>query len=96
MSDGHLELLREEIRKERRWHLKSISITDYHRIQCDKFENIRGKKWTLLDTSNDLKLSLGYVSESLKLSKAFSDGIIVSSMTREQALDVIRGKVKSA
>lgn len=80
----------EQIRNERRWLEKSLGITQYHNSQQSKFEKTRGKKWTVQDTAQETKLSVGYISESLKLAKAHLRGIVFDGMTRENALKMIR------
>lgn len=78
-----------EIREERRWLRKALGIFSYHTLQQAKYENVRGNKWKVSDTANALHLSIGYISESIKLAK-FSVKIDFTQVTREKALDMIK------
>lgn len=79
----------EKIREEKNWLAKSLGIIAYHTLQQAGRENIRGKKWTVQDTANKLSMSVGYVSESIKLAK-MSSRINFNGMTREKALEIMR------
>lgn len=48
------------------------------------------KKWTMRESAAKLGISLGAISESLKLAKAVTDNHELERLTREEALDRIR------
>lgn len=80
----------EKIKNERRWLEKSLLISEYHSSQQSKFGKTRGLKWTLYNTAVHLNLSVGYVSESIKLAKGHAKGLNFDEMTRENALKMLR------
>jgi hypothetical protein len=73
------------------WIFKALSILEFHLDKCKNYSGIRGDRWRVEDTASELKLSVGYVSESLKLAKAFPryEGRF-DKMTREGALRLIK------
>lgn len=80
-----------KIKEETIWHRRVLSILIYHTSQQLKFENKRGNKWKVEDTARELKMSVGYISESIRLAKAipkFSGEL--EKLTREKALEKIR------
>jgi hypothetical protein len=79
----------ERIKNEKRWLEKSFIIIAFHNSKCKEHDNTRGNKWKVSDTSNALGLSIGYVSESIKLAK-MSSKYDFSEMTREKALDMVK------
>jgi hypothetical protein len=79
-----------QIRNEKNWLQKALGILAYHTFQQAKYENVRGYKWKVSDTAYVTELSVGYISESLKLAKR-STKYDFSKMTREKALDYLRG-----
>ena len=78
---------KEEIKHEKDWYQKCLLITSFHTTEAAKKEDKRNNKWTIKDTARELELSIGYVSESIKLVKC---GINIEKMTREKALERIR------
>jgi hypothetical protein len=77
--------------KEETWIFKCLSILEYHTNQCNGRSKTRGFKWRIEDTARELKLSIGYVSESIRLAKAFPqyDGRL-EKLTRENALKILK------
>ena len=73
------------------WLFKALSILEFHLDKCKNYSGIRGDKWRVEDTAKELKLSIGYTSESLKLARAFPKykGRL-EKMTREGALKLIK------
>ena len=78
---------KEEIKKEKDWYQKCLLITSFHTLEQSKRSNIRKEKWTIKDTARELELSVGYVSESLRL---VTSGINIEKLTRDKALRLIR------
>lgn len=80
-----------EIKNQKDWAKKCQDILNYHKEKCASKENIRGIKWKVQDTANDLDLSVGYVSESIKLAKALPrfNGTL-EKLTRENALKALK------
>lgn len=79
----------DSILAEKDWLKKSLSILAYHISQQAKHENVRTKKWKLSNTAFVLKMSIGYISESIKLAK-MSKKINLEGLTREKALETIK------
>ena len=75
----------EKIKKESIWHKKCKLIYLYHYRK--KKEN---SKWRVEDSSKELELSTGFISESLKLAKAISNNPILMKLNRETALKSLR------
>lgn len=80
----------DKIKNERRWLERSLLIVEYHSNQQSKFGKARGVKWTVHDTAEQLKLSVGYISEAVKIVRGHIRGLINDKMTREEALKVLR------
>ena len=78
---------KEEIKKEKDWFQKCLLITSFHTLEQSKRENIRNHKWTIKDTARELELSIGYVSESLRI---VVSGINVEKLTRDAALKLLK------
>lgn len=83
-----------QINKEKDWYRRSCLIQNYHDIEKRKRYNKRGVKWTIKNTARDLELSIGYISESLKLARFDWDETEIDKykITREQALKIIKSK----
>ncbi len=70
------------------WQEKAVLIALYHQAMCLKFTN-----WTLMDTSQHFSISIGLVSENIRLarfidSKEFGSKLMKCE-TRERALKLI-------
>jgi len=81
----------EEIKGEKIWSRKCYGILTLHTIYQASRDRTRGIKWKVDDTAKLLGLSIGYVSESIKLAKAFPkfEGQL-EKMTRENALKILK------
>ena len=88
--EGNPEKLRDEIRIERRWNVKCLAILTYHTLKCATKKNKRNYKWRVEDTATDLELSIGFISESIKLAKAMATDGSIKFMTRDEALKRLR------
>jgi hypothetical protein len=77
------------IKHEKNWYKKCQLILVFHEEECAKHSSKRNHKWKISDTAKYLSLSVGYVSESLKLAQ--SDIAIIKTLTRENALKVLKG-----
>lgn len=75
----------EALQKERRWYKRVIIINLYHKQMI-----LKKKKWGQRETAKKLSLSLGAVSEAIKLATAILDDNSLESLTREEALLKIR------
>jgi len=82
--------LKEEIKSERRWNMKCLAIFTYHTLMCATRENKRTYKWRVEDTASDLQLSIGFISESIKLAKALGTDDKLKFMSRDEALKKLR------
>ena len=70
------------------WQDKAVLISLYHTAMCLKY-----KTWTLTDTAQHFGVSIGLVSENIRLAKAIDgpNGIrIMKCETREKALKLIK------
>lgn len=82
---------KDQIKREKNWAKKCIAISIYHTNQTfHKQSNKRTEKWTIRDTANELELSIGYISESLKLAKSFEMNPELISKTRDAALKFVK------
>lgn len=63
----------------------------FHKEECSKRSDKRNDKWRISDTAKILGYSVGYVSESIKLAQ--SDSRIISKLSREMALKVLKTKL---
>jgi len=63
----------------------------FHNEECSKRSGKRNDKWRISDTAKILGHSVGYVSESIKLAQ--SDSRIISKLSRENALKVLKTKL---
>lgn len=70
------------------WQEKCVLISLYHTAMCIKF-----KTWTLTDTALHFEVSIGLVSENIKLAKWIDSVEIGSKLmqceTREKALKLV-------
>jgi hypothetical protein len=70
---------------EKKWHRKAIMISLYHNKML-----LKNPKWTLRKTAKRLDMSIGTISESLKLAKAIMENPEIEKMKRQDALRSIR------
>lgn len=84
-------MIKEKIKEEKEWHRKCELIYDYHLFEKAKHSSKRGEgKWKIEDTAKMLGLSVGLVSENIKLAKAMIRNDSLAKMTRENALKFIK------
>lgn len=85
----------QDIQNEKTWWRKCISILVYHTVQQSKKSGKRNQKWRVKDTARELDMSIGYISESLKLAKYIPryEGNL-KKVTREMALKIIKDNDK--
>lgn len=88
--EKHLEDLKKQISDERRWYHKSLGILTYHTLMQAQRLGKRNDKWRVEDSAKQLNLSIGYISESLKLAKFCAKIEDLKLLTREDALRKIR------
>lgn len=75
----------------RNWWEKCDFIYTFHLEKQDNHgNNKRGDKWKIEDTASALELSMGYVSESIKLAKAIRKTPELKGLTREMALFTLK------
>jgi len=68
------------------WHEKSLVLEIYHLAMSSRFNS-----WTLSDTAQEFDISIGLVSENLRLAQAIhSNPSIIQIETRQKALELIR------
>ena len=79
-----------KINSERQWFKKALLIQYFHLSQIATHGRKRPTKWTLAKTANELGMSIGYVSESLKLADDFKELDLANNITREEALKRIK------
>lgn len=92
MTDYYVNIdkLKIEISKENRWHLKCLAILTFHTAMQATRENIRNFKWRIEDSASELNLSIGFISESIKLAKALNKDSSLQCVTRDEALRRLR------
>lgn len=56
----------------------------------DTMSGVRKDKWRVEDTARELNLSVGFISESIKLAKALEKNDNLKYFTRENALHHLR------
>lgn len=88
MSDSKSEGLtfKDKYNECKTWQDKSICIALYHTAMMIKYPT-----WTITDTSLYFEVSIGLVSENVRLAKEIDSGNkkIVSAKTREEGLKMI-------
>ncbi len=57
----------------------------YHLVQGSKYD-----KWTISDTADYFHTSTGLVSENIRLHKAIDSDISITTLTRQEALRLIK------
>jgi hypothetical protein len=82
----------EKIKEEKVWHVKCKLIHDYHKAMKEKHVDKRNYKWREFDSACQLGISVGYISESLRLYDAIEKNPLLKSLSREQALKLLRSK----
>lgn len=68
------------------WHGKALVMEIYHLAMCNKI-----KEWTVQKTATYFNVSIGLVSENLKLARAIhTDEKIIKSNSRQDALNKLK------
>jgi hypothetical protein len=75
----------EALAKERRWNKRVLIINLFHMRML-----LRKKKWSLRKTAKKLNISLGQVSESIRLARAILDRPELELMKRNDAMKEIK------
>jgi hypothetical protein len=80
---------KEQFDKERLWDKRSVIIEIYHLSMTSK-----NKGWGVVETANYFKVSIGHVSENLKLARALHRDPTLADRhkTRYKALAEIQGE----
>lgn len=78
-----------KIQQEKNWYRKCQLILEFHQGKCAQFSGKRKDKWKVADTARSLDLSVGYVSESLKLAQC--ENGFIRNLNRENALRILKG-----
>lgn len=76
---------KEALAKEKKWHRRAILINLYHQRML-----LKSSKWTLRATAKRLSISLGCVSENIRLANALINEQVIESHSRKEALLLIR------
>ena len=79
--------VKEKFEKEKIWHRKCIIIDIYHMFKCNS-----DPTWNMRKTAKDLDLSVGHVSESIKISKAINDDPLFTSKNKDRKTALMRLK----
>ena len=87
-----IENLKKQIKDEKRWNVKCLGILTFHTMMQVTRENVRGNKWRVEDSARELGLSVGFISESLKLAKALGQNDKLKYFSRENALNYLRNE----
>lgn len=69
------------------WQEKAVLISLYHTAMCVKY-----KDWTLADTSQHFEVSIGLVSENIRLAREIDNGMnnkLMKCASREKALKLL-------
>jgi len=75
----------EALQKERRWDKRAILISLYHGRML-----LKNTKWNQRRTARKLGISLGAISEAIKLAKALTEEPELKNLKREEALAKIK------
>jgi len=75
--------IKDEYEKSKQWNVKVLLMNVFH-IQ----RKVEDKKWRIRDTANYFEVSMGLVSENLKLAKQIK--VLKKCSNREEALRKIR------
>jgi hypothetical protein len=76
---------REALTKEKRWSRRAHLINIFHSKML-----LKRRKWNMRLTAKYLSISLGQVSEGIRLAKALNDNANIEGMNRDEALKSIR------
>lgn len=77
---------REKFHRTSEWHEKVIVIELYHLRM-----SVQNKRWSLSKTAQYFNVSIGLVSENLKLAKAIHDDVnFIKQPNRQEALKELR------
>jgi hypothetical protein len=77
---------RDKYRKETKWNHKVLIMEIFHLAR-----STNSGKWTILDTAKYFGVSMGLVSENLKLARAIhKDQSVLEAKDRQTALEIIR------
>lgn len=75
----------EALEKEKKWSNRALLINLFHNQML-----LRKKKWSMRKTSKKLMISLGQVSEGIKLANAILANPELEQFTREEVLRKIK------
>ncbi len=76
----------ERYQQEETWYGKVLVMSIFHTVMCQKEKN-----WTLLDTAKSFEVSIGLVSENLKLARQLdTDPKFIKHKSRANALEKLR------
>ena len=75
----------EALANEKRWHRRALIINLYHKSHV-----LKKKKWTMRASAKKLNISLGQVSEAVKLAQALIENPSLKSLRRDEALRSIK------
>lgn len=78
---------KEALAKEKKWHRRAILINLYHQRML-----LKSSKWTLRMTAKRLSISLGCVSENIRLANALINSLNLESLSRKEALKIVRSE----
>lgn len=81
-----MQKIKQEIQESKEWNHKCLLVYTFHIYMSKNSID----KWTLERTSRELNLSIGYVSESIKLVEHFVSDNLDECKTRDEALRKIR------
>lgn len=76
---------KEKLEKEKRWCEKIFIIALYHNSKL-----YHNNKWKIIDTANYFDVSIGQISEALKLCEAIKKYPALENLSRNQALKKLR------
>jgi len=79
--------LKELFKKESIWHKKITFLETYHLMRT-----LKNPLWTQADTAKTFEISIGLVSEDLKLAKKIRENGELKKLSRNTALKRIRTK----
>lgn len=75
----------DKVTKEKNWHKRAMLITYYHTAM-----KLRRRRWTMRMTAKKLDISIGMVSESIKLTHAILDNPDLENLKREDVLYLLK------
>ena len=81
----------DKIKEEESWSIRCKMIVHFHNLMKKRRNsNKRKVKWRLSDTAVALDISIGLVSESIKLNKLLQSTPDLAKLNREEVLKMIR------